>query len=361
MPKSTKPRDANSNPAVPMPPPPTPPPLKAPSIQSLDTSPRESPYISDAVYLSFCTTAPLYLFPRTLLPTSILSNASYGSRALPGNPPSRITPVLALYNVDPDVAHTFVHYLYTGTYQTLRVPTPFAHSISQTVTEREHLRALLVYAAATEYGLDALRHLARERAESIDVPAWCVIKDVERAFRDLEGQDEWLDEYLRGAVEVFVKKGGEGERGMLRMELESTFVCSLLDAVVKVFGERESKDGWEMPLAPQEVGVPLYEGVRMPCASEVSEREGSDQEVVDLNDYLDSVSGKTRTLSEDGSRDGGSAGSDAESKATTTDGVDQSFVISRAEEYEESTVAEFHEEPGWAPPPAQLNMNGKLA
>lgn len=305
-----------------------------------------SPYVSEAIYLSFCPTAPLYLIPRSLLPPSILTTASFGTRAIPGNPPSHIAPVRALYNVDPDIAHTFVHYLYTGTYQTLRGPSPFAYSFDQEEAEREHHRALLAYSAATEYELDGLRDLAKKKAEDIDIPAWCVIRDVERAFRDLEGQDEWLDGYLKGALEAFVKNGHE-QKGDLNMELESMFACSLVDAVAKLCERSEAGGagaGWEMPLAP--------------AGEEVSDQEsevtGPDDSVIDLDEYLESVSGNTRTLSESDSQGGGHASSDGE--PASDDEQEESELTTLDDEVQPATPEEQPDSPA----PEQM-IDGKHA
>ncbi|KAE8399531.1 hypothetical protein BDV37DRAFT_229400 [Aspergillus pseudonomiae] len=57
-----------------------------------------------------------------------------------------------LPGVDSDIGHTFIHYLYTGDYQTLKV---FSEPNLPT-GEVEYIRSVLAYRAAVSYGLDGL-------------------------------------------------------------------------------------------------------------------------------------------------------------------------------------------------------------
>lgn len=72
--------------------------------------------------------------------------------------------VVRLPEVDEDIGHTFIHYLYTGDYQTLK-PSPTCDMPRRAI---EYSRSVLAYHAALSYGLDGLADHAREYMQTFD-------------------------------------------------------------------------------------------------------------------------------------------------------------------------------------------------
>ena len=68
-----------------------------------------------------------------------------------------------LSEVDEDIGHTFVHFLYTGTYETLS-PRPCSDIH---VVPREFERSVQVYRAAKTYGVHGLEELAKKYIEKL--------------------------------------------------------------------------------------------------------------------------------------------------------------------------------------------------
>lgn len=65
--------------------------------------------------------------------------------------------ILSLFRADEELAHTIIHYLYTGGYQTLDDPS--VHGIAR--RQEEYRRAVLTYIVATGYGMSGLEAHAR--------------------------------------------------------------------------------------------------------------------------------------------------------------------------------------------------------
>ncbi|KAK0661522.1 hypothetical protein DIS24_g2602 [Lasiodiplodia hormozganensis] len=261
--------------------------------------PRLSPYASGPVWLSFGPAAPPYLIPQALIPPSILCNSRHlGNRAASELHGQSTTPFVCVHDVDADVAHTFVHYLHTGEYQTLNSSSPRDHpGGSNEEKSREHRRALLAYVAATVHQLDGLRRLAREKAQAMGqmLPPWVVLHDVESAYEGLRERDDWLDGHMTDAIRKYVSGGNLDRDQQLDKGLKSIFACAILDAVGEVFSHgmgQGGNDSLEMPMAPESVNV---EDESEAYCSELS----SDAEVIELDPSLNSGSEKTHWLVED--------------------------------------------------------------
>jgi hypothetical protein len=66
-------------------------------------------------------------------------------------------PLVRLSDVDEDIGHTIIHYLYTGEYQTVK-----ASSISELPRRTvEYTRSVFAYRAAVSHGLDGLAEHAK--------------------------------------------------------------------------------------------------------------------------------------------------------------------------------------------------------
>lgn len=85
-----------------------------------------------------------------------------------------VDPIIWLTEIDEDVGHTLVHYLYTGEYQTLRESEHRRHT--------EYKRSVLVYCAASNLEIVDLGDMAlglRTRSIFIKSSTWlkrCTVK-----------------------------------------------------------------------------------------------------------------------------------------------------------------------------------------
>lgn len=98
-----------------------------------------------------------------------------------------------LPDVDSDIGHTFIHYLYTGDYQTLN-PSPGCNMPRQLV---EYNRSVLVYQAAVSYGLDGLADHAKKYIQLFDedVSIFHIIVLGRKTFPRIT-EASWFAEYL---------------------------------------------------------------------------------------------------------------------------------------------------------------------
>jgi hypothetical protein len=71
---------------------------------------------------------------------------------------------IELPDLDDDVGHTLVHYLYTGAYRTLKL-----RGVVQDIEKiTEYKKSVLVYSAARTYGLNGLEMLAKTHMEILE-------------------------------------------------------------------------------------------------------------------------------------------------------------------------------------------------
>jgi hypothetical protein len=99
--------------------------------------------------------------------------------------------------VDDGIAHTFIHYLYTGQYQTLKAST--AHGVPRGRIEYE--RSLLAYRAASQCGLKGLAEHARKyiRRFDKDIHLFDVLSLARRHAPRIT-EEVWFSEYLTAKI-----------------------------------------------------------------------------------------------------------------------------------------------------------------
>lgn len=102
-------------------------------------------------------------------------------------------PTIWLSDVDEDVGHTLMHYLYTGHYQTLKLPSVWG------VPKRtiEYTRSVLVYRTALNYGLKPLEDLAKRYMEIFDqhIHVFDIIRLARKHFPNVV-DNKWYFDYL---------------------------------------------------------------------------------------------------------------------------------------------------------------------
>jgi hypothetical protein len=101
--------------------------------------------------------------------------------------------LVMLPEVDDDIGHTLIHYLYTGTYQTLR-QNPRDDEPSRVT---EYRRSVLAYHAALCYGFDGLADLGRKYMQTFDkdVPLFDIIA-LGRKYFPRVTEDTWYSNYV---------------------------------------------------------------------------------------------------------------------------------------------------------------------
>ncbi|KAE8385108.1 hypothetical protein BDV23DRAFT_25571 [Aspergillus alliaceus] len=102
-------------------------------------------------------------------------------------------------DVDEDIGHTLVHYLYTGEYETLRDgPDPAVPK--RTI---EYRRSALAYLAARKYGLSGLESHAKHYIEVFDrdVPTPDILRVARVIYSKLPRDETWFQDYIRVKME----------------------------------------------------------------------------------------------------------------------------------------------------------------
>lgn len=104
---------------------------------------------------------------------------------------------MRLPKVDEDVGHTFIHYLYTGDYQTLK-PSPTCDMPRGTI---EYSRSILAYHAALSCGLDGLADHARKYIQTFDkdIHIFDIIALGRKNFPRIT-EDVWFSEHLSAKI-----------------------------------------------------------------------------------------------------------------------------------------------------------------
>ena len=113
-----------------------------------------------------------------------------------------------MYDVDEDVGHTVVHFLYTGGYQTVR------SSLDKGTTDlaREYKRSILVYHASRAWGLADLEILAKQNMQHLDedLPVLEILRVVRDVFSSLPVDEPWLPGYIQGILQRLLKPEDPG-------------------------------------------------------------------------------------------------------------------------------------------------------
>ncbi|GAA83304.1 hypothetical protein AKAW_01419 [Aspergillus luchuensis IFO 4308] len=181
----------------------------------------ECPYTTPIITLRVC--GSFYKIPQHYLKPfdSLLCDPDYMHPGYPHNECYH----RELY-IDPQSAHTFVHYLYTGQYETLT--TPFyvesaddIPSIINTRDKEEFERAVYVYQAAVKYEIPGLLSMAQhfmarftERLSIDDILR--TIQCVYGSLLDEHSGHTWLEDFVRDQLDVAFKNTDGKLRQIIR-------------------------------------------------------------------------------------------------------------------------------------------------
>ncbi|KAI9934569.1 hypothetical protein ASPWEDRAFT_43988 [Aspergillus wentii DTO 134E9] len=212
--------------------------------------PSKSPYQTPIMTLFIGQKRDSYSIPENYLrqsPKLVLANGFWGKH-------------LFLSDVDEDVGHTLLHYLYTGGYETIK-PWPFM-DVDLSKWELEYRRSALAYCAARTYQLDGLiahaQHYMEKFASMISI--FALLNIVTGVYPSLsEGEDWFLDHVKSRIAAAFA-------------EDNTLFVQ---DSFLKTFGEVPAFDRFLMQSA-----LDIYsEGVLRTRDSSISREETPEQSV----------------------------------------------------------------------------------
>ena len=110
-----------------------------------------------------------------------------------------VTSQVRLPEVAEDIGHTLVHFLYTGTYETINSPLDATVSL----VEREYERSVMVYHASRVYEILDLEILARKYieyfGEAISISG--ILRSTKKIFSKLPEDEVWLPDYLKGVLQ----------------------------------------------------------------------------------------------------------------------------------------------------------------
>ncbi|KAL2169245.1 hypothetical protein VTG60DRAFT_6325 [Thermothelomyces hinnuleus] len=160
----------------------------APVMKQADTRPENSPYGSPSCTIPFAS--PLTV-PLEILKKSPKLHAAYELR-LPELPA-----------IPEGVGHVLVHYLHTGTYDSLK-PKP-TDAMSKQICELK--TSIQAYAAARTYDLPELMRLAEAKIEKYGkgIPLPALLEVARDAYPNLTEGDAWFLNYLRSRIRPHLK------------------------------------------------------------------------------------------------------------------------------------------------------------
>ncbi|KAH2679558.1 hypothetical protein KXW53_005819 [Aspergillus fumigatus] len=150
--------------------------------------PNTSPYEGKAVTVLIGSSEKCYTIPENLL-----SKAT----TLPCCQDVNGSPVVILSEVDEDIGHTIMHYLYTGKYETVKPPS--TSELPRRATE--YIRSVFAYRVAVRHGLDGLAEHAKRYIQIFDkeVSIIDIISLGRKAFPKIS-EEPWFSEYLTARI-----------------------------------------------------------------------------------------------------------------------------------------------------------------
>jgi hypothetical protein len=146
---------------------------------------------------------------------------------------------IELPEVDEDIGHTLVHYLYTGAYQTLKPQGVSGPPDSTT----EYRRGILVYCAARSYRLDGLTDHAMRNMGLFDkhLSIFDILDIVREMYPKLLGDEIWLPDYLKTKIEAAFEADETiftQERFLNHISEATTFNKALVMIMVRIYTDK---------------------------------------------------------------------------------------------------------------------------
>ncbi|PVH91842.1 hypothetical protein DM02DRAFT_702727, partial [Periconia macrospinosa] len=155
-----------------------------------------SPYTSCPTAIHFGVEQRVYYVPQDLLQSLERIASPYSPFNLRRN--------IFLPDVNANTGHVLVHYLYTGTYQTLYNK----DTLPREETNIEFKQAISTYVAAKDCHLDGLKELAKQRVKQLgtEMSISDVFKSVEEDFSKLCDESAWFQDYMYEKVKAMFEQ-----------------------------------------------------------------------------------------------------------------------------------------------------------
>ncbi|RAK97346.1 uncharacterized protein BO80DRAFT_415003 [Aspergillus ibericus CBS 121593] len=158
-----------------------PPPSPMPSVNEYHQPPT-SPYSTAIV--------------QVIIGGNVYGVPEYYLRPYPRLNPSYSWHRPSLDDINPDIGHTLIHFLYTGTYQTIAPSTndPYCNPRS-----REFECSVYAYQAARRYEITGLEDIAREYMCTFDdsVTTLEILNIARKVYTTLPSEDAWFETFVR--------------------------------------------------------------------------------------------------------------------------------------------------------------------
>ena len=150
-------------------------------------------------------------------------------------------PPINFVDVDEDIGHSVVHYLYTGQYQTIMAPSSSTRWRRQT----EYIKSVHIYSVALGYkikGLDALaKHYMLLFEDSVDI--FQILSVAKKEYGDIRNLDDWYPKHLVNKIRSVFE---EDEEVFKREEFsailgeDAKFDQFLMQTVVSLYSDKVS-------------------------------------------------------------------------------------------------------------------------
>lgn len=112
---------------------------------------------------------------------------------------SLFSSVITLHDVHEDAGHSLVHFLYTGSYQTIK--SPLSKGISDIA--REYRKSVFVYEASRRYGITDLESLAHQYIQRFrdSLTLSEILRETRDTFLKDSGDETWIPNFIRGELQ----------------------------------------------------------------------------------------------------------------------------------------------------------------
>lgn len=139
----------------------------------------------------------------------------YFLRPYPAFELNQWTRIFNLSDIHPDVGHTFIHYLYTSTYETTKSYDDASTDPDLSPRAFEFQRSMHTYLAARRYGITGLTDLAKTyiRVFDIDVSTLYILTVAREISSSLPSDEVWFWEYVREKLAIAFEDDEAGLRG----------------------------------------------------------------------------------------------------------------------------------------------------
>lgn len=150
-------------------------------------------------------------------------------------------PPINFVDVNEDIGHSVVHYLYTGQYQTIMAPSSPTTSRRQT----EYVQSVHIYSVALGYrikGLDTLaKHYMLLFEDSVDI--FQILSVARKEYGEIRNLDDWYPKYLVNKIQCAFEKDEDvfkREEFTAILGEDAKFDQFLMQAVISLYSDKVS-------------------------------------------------------------------------------------------------------------------------